>query len=175
KIIDGYTLKETPGNATGQFSETLQNVTYIYEKTAVQNGTVTVKYQDESGKTLAKDTVLTGEVNNTYQTKSKDIAGYKLQKVEGNESGTFSTTPATVTYIYEKIANSDNTNTNGEMTDNTTLSTNDTVISSEATKKVDKNTSNILPTTGDSKDALFFALGSLLTLLSTSFFFFKRS
>ncbi|PXC17220.1 hypothetical protein C9755_10880 [Listeria monocytogenes] len=31
------------------------------------------------------------------------------------------------------------------------------------------------PTTGDSKDALFFALGSLLTLLSTSFFFFKRS
>lgn len=175
KIIDGYTLKETPGNATGQFSETLQNVTYIYEKTAVQNGTVTVKYQDESGKTLAKDTVLTGEVINTYQTKSKDIAGYKLQKVEGNESATFSTTPATVTYIYEKIANSDNTNTNGEMTDNTTLSTNDTVISSEATKKVDKNTSNILPTTGDSKDALFFALGSLLTLLSTSFFFFKRS
>lgn len=95
--------------------------------------------------------------------------------MEGNESATFSTTPATVTYIYEKIANSDNTNTNGEMTDNTTPSANDTVISSEATKKVDKNTSNILPTTGDSKDALFFALGSLLTLLSTSFFFFKSS
>lgn len=32
KTIDGWTLKETPKNSTGEFSKDAQTVTYIYEK-----------------------------------------------------------------------------------------------------------------------------------------------
>ncbi|MBC6310084.1 leucine-rich repeat protein [Listeria sp. FSL L7-1582] len=182
QAISGYTLKETPENATGQFTKTTQNVTYIYEKNVVQNGTVTVKYQDEAGTSLANDTTLTGEVGTAYQTNSKNISGYKLKEVDGSESGMFGTDPTAVTYIYEKIATTDDStngetadnNTNGESTDNNTTNTNSTTPTSEITQPSSSNTSNILPATGDTNNTLPLAIGSILTLLSTSILFFKR-
>lgn len=37
KTIDGYTLTETPENATGTFSDTAQTVSYVYEKNSSEN------------------------------------------------------------------------------------------------------------------------------------------
>nr|WP_311772750.1 MucBP domain-containing protein [Listeria seeligeri] len=41
KTIEGWTLKETPANATGTFSDEAQTVTYVYEKNADNSVTST--------------------------------------------------------------------------------------------------------------------------------------
>ncbi|MBC1976848.1 MucBP domain-containing protein, partial [Listeria booriae] len=57
--IPGYTLKTSPANATGTYSEEAQTVTYVYEKIAT--GPVTVQYVDEQGASIAPTEVLTGD------------------------------------------------------------------------------------------------------------------
>ncbi|MFG5547107.1 MucBP domain-containing protein [Enterococcus faecalis] len=47
KSINGWTVKTTPDNATGTFSEEAQTVTYVYERTDAKP--VTVNYVDEEG------------------------------------------------------------------------------------------------------------------------------
>jgi surface protein len=59
KTIDGYTFKEVQGNATGQFTDQAQTVTYVYTKNPVAGGDVTVKYVDEDGNPIADDVVIT--------------------------------------------------------------------------------------------------------------------
>jgi LPXTG-motif cell wall-anchored protein len=49
KNVDGYTLIDTPSNATGKFESTTQTVKYIY-KTIDQSATIVVRFVDESGK-----------------------------------------------------------------------------------------------------------------------------
>lgn len=171
KTIDGYTLKETTGSTSGQFTNTTQNINYVYEKTPIQNGTVTIKYQDTSGTSLTNDTTLTGEIGTTYQTESKNIAGYKLKDINGSESGTFSTNPATVTYVYEKITTNEN-NSNGETNNNNETTIDNATTASAPTQMKSANTT--LPKTSDTSNNFVLALGGLLTLLSTSFLFFKR-
>ncbi len=168
KIIDGYTLKETSGNPTGQFTNTTQTINYIYEKTPVQNGTVIVKYQDEFGTSLAKDTILTGVVGTTYQTESKDIPGYTLKKVDGHESGVYTTDPETVTYIYEKISN-DGTNSNKHGGQTSHATDTQKVVSTSV-----KESNHTLPSTGDTNNHVLFAIGSFLVALATGTLFFKR-
>lgn len=48
KNVDGYTLIDTPSNATGKFESTTQTVKYIY-KTIDQSATIVVRFVDESG------------------------------------------------------------------------------------------------------------------------------
>ncbi|MBC1516519.1 MucBP domain-containing protein [Listeria immobilis] len=174
KTIDGYTLKETTGNPTGQFTNTTQNISYIYEKDPIQNGTVTVKYQDESGNSLAQDTTLTGEIGSTYQTESKNITGYKLTKVDGSESGTFNADQTTVTYVYEKITSDENnSNGQGEATNNNGTNT-EKPDSTSVTTQI-KAGNSTLPKTSDTSDNFLFAVGGLLTALATGILFFKRN
>ncbi len=101
KSIDGYSLKETPANASGTFTDQPQTVTYIYTPTLA--GDVTVHYQDEQGNDLAPDDTLTGAIGDSYQTTPKDIDGCSLKETPANASGTFTDQPQTVTYQYAKI------------------------------------------------------------------------
>lgn len=173
KTIDGFTLKETTGNPTGQFTNTTQNISYIYEKDPIQNGTVTVTYQDESGNSLVQDTTLTGEVGSTYQTESKNITGYQLTKVDGNESGTFSSNQTIVTYVYEKITSDENnSNGPGETTNNNSTNAEDADSPSTTTQM--KASNSTLPKTSDSSDNFLFAVGGLLTALAMGILFFRR-
>ncbi|WP_239077246.1 MucBP domain-containing protein [Listeria seeligeri] len=171
QTIDGYTLKQSNGNTTGVFTNKTQNVTYVYEKNAIQSGMVTVNYQDESGNDLAKSTIMTGEIGASYQTESKVIDGYTLKKVEGKESGEFGTDSTTVTYIYEKISTStDNGIINDKDTD-TNVTGNKMTPSSN--KMINTNTSDILPSTGDTHNSLVFVMGGLLMFLSVGILFRK--
>lgn len=61
---------------------------------------VTVKYVDAQGKKLANDQILTGTFGATYTAERLAITGYKLDKVTGDERGTFGSTPTTVTFHY---------------------------------------------------------------------------
>ncbi len=109
--IPGYTLKTKP---TGKFSGTETEVTYVYTKNASVNpggtagwqpivgGSVTVHYQDETGKQLAPDQILTGNVGEGYLTQEVALAGYKLTQRPANATGFYTANPQSVTYIYTK-------------------------------------------------------------------------
>ncbi|MBC1612986.1 MucBP domain-containing protein [Listeria welshimeri] len=102
KDIEGYDFKEVQGNATGEFTTKAQVVNYIYAKTVtpVEQGTVTVNYQDEQGNSLAPTETLKGDVGTTYATVQKDITGYDFKEVQGNKTGEFTKESQVVTYIY---------------------------------------------------------------------------
>ncbi|MBC2334025.1 MucBP domain-containing protein [Listeria welshimeri] len=104
KDITGYDFKEVQGNATGEFTTKAQVVNYIYAKTVtpVEQGTVTVNYQDEQGNTIAPTETLKGDVGETYTTVQKDITGYDFKEVQGNTTGEFTTKAQVVNYIYAK-------------------------------------------------------------------------
>ncbi|MBC1637550.1 MucBP domain-containing protein [Listeria welshimeri] len=102
KDITGYDFKEVQGDATGEFTTKAQVVNYIYAKkvTPVEQGTVTVNYQDEQGNSLAPTETLKGDIGKTYTTVQKDITGYDFKEVQGNATGEFTTKAQVVTYIY---------------------------------------------------------------------------
>ncbi|MBC1355788.1 MucBP domain-containing protein [Listeria welshimeri] len=102
KDVEGYDFKEVQGNATGEFTTKAQVVNYIYAKTVtpVEQGTVTVNYQDEQGNTVAPTETLKGDVGETYTTVQKDVEGYDFKEVQGNATGEFTTKAQVVTYIY---------------------------------------------------------------------------
>ncbi|MBC1813930.1 LPXTG cell wall anchor domain-containing protein [Listeria booriae] len=96
--IPGYTLKTSPANATGTYSEKAQTVTYVYEKIATQP--VTVQYVDEQGASIAPTEVLTGDFGKTYTSEARHIAGYVLIETPTNATGVFTEQAQTVTYVY---------------------------------------------------------------------------
>ena len=112
--IAGYVLKTTPENAKGTYTDKVQEVTYVYTKNAPVNpggtagrqpivgGSVTVHYQDETGKQLAPDQILTGNVGEGYLTQEVTLAGYKLIQRPANATGFYTANPQSVTYIYTK-------------------------------------------------------------------------
>ncbi|MBC1591722.1 MucBP domain-containing protein [Listeria welshimeri] len=105
KDVEGYDFKEVQGNATGEFTTKAQVVNYIYAKTVtpVEQGTVTVNYQDEQGNSVAPTETLKGDVGETYTTVQKDVEGYDFKEVQGNTTGEFTKESQVVTYIYTQI------------------------------------------------------------------------
>ena len=107
ETVSGYTLKETPNNATGKYTTSTITVTYVYSKSSitpppVEEGTVIVKYVDESGNEIASQTTKTGEVGTSYTTTAKTISGYTLIQEPSNATGTYINSTITVTYVYSK-------------------------------------------------------------------------
>ena len=100
--INGYTVKSTQGNTTGTYTVQPQRVVYIYERTAGQS--VTVKYQDQDGKSIHPDVVHSGYLGDSYSTEQLVIDGYTFKTVQGDVNGTFGTSAKTVTYVYERTA-----------------------------------------------------------------------
>ncbi|MBC1792428.1 MucBP domain-containing protein [Listeria booriae] len=98
--VPGYTLKTSPANATGTYSEKAQTVTYVYEKIAT--GPVTVQYVDEQGASIAPTEVLTGDYGKAYTSEAQHIAGYVLIETPTNATGVFTEQAQTVTYVYHK-------------------------------------------------------------------------
>ena len=119
KDITGYTLAETPANASGSFADnTITDVVYLYKKAPTPTkppvnpvvpskaANVIVHYQDEDGNSLTSDIVLSGNVGDGYTTDAKEFTGYHLKSRPTNATGFFSTQAQDVTYIYAKDSNS---------------------------------------------------------------------
>ena len=104
KDIEGYTFKEVKDdNASGKFTDQAQTVIYIYTKNPVAGKDVTVKYEDESGKSIADEETLQGNIGEEYNSIQKDIDGYTFKEVkDDNASGKFTDQAQTVIYIYTK-------------------------------------------------------------------------
>ncbi|WP_191982036.1 MucBP domain-containing protein, partial [Levilactobacillus koreensis] len=109
--VPGYTLTEQPTNASGKYSTDSVTVTYIYAKNEVKppvappvkQTTVTVHHQTADGKAVAPDVVQSGKVGTAYVTHAADPAGYKLETILGNATGTFGEKDIEITYIYEPV------------------------------------------------------------------------
>ncbi|EHH6116966.1 cell surface protein [Listeria monocytogenes] len=103
--IDQYELdtEQMPTNGIGTLSSEAQTVTYVYKK--MEGAPVTVKYVDENGNEITTSDTLTGKLDDSYQAKAKEIAGFTLDnsKLPANASGVFETNPQTVTYVYQAI------------------------------------------------------------------------
>ena len=123
KDITGYTLAETPANASGSFAnKTITDVVYLYKKAPIATkppvnpiipskaANIVVHYQDESGNPLTSDIVLSGNLSDRYITDIKEFNGYHLKSRPTNATGFFSTQAQDVTYIYAKDSNSPSEN-----------------------------------------------------------------
>ena len=123
KDITGYTLAETPANASGSFAnKTITDVVYLYKKAPIATkppvnpiipskaANIVVHYQDESGNSLTSDIVLSGNLSDGYITDIKEFNGYHLKSRPTNATGFFSTQAQDVTYFYAKDSNSPSEN-----------------------------------------------------------------
>ena len=102
KSFDNYDLVSVPSNANGTFTSTSQTVTYVYRRKDA--GNVIAYYVDSYRRRLDTDEIQDGrgKLGLPYTTVVKDILGYHLQSVQGNETGIFTTGIKEVTYIYIK-------------------------------------------------------------------------
>ncbi|MDA9470008.1 MucBP domain-containing protein [Enterococcus sp. 5H] len=98
--IYGYELVANPENASGNYTDQDQTVTYVYKKKATQ---VNVHYVDKNGNPLSDDTLIPGVFDKDYTTTPKDIPGYIVTVVPNNAVGKHTVEPTEVTYVYEKI------------------------------------------------------------------------
>ena len=119
KELDGYTFKEVQGNATGQFTNQAQTVTYVYTKNEIPNliGTVIVRYVDTDDNSISEDVVKSGTVGESYITDKKVIEGYSFKEVRGNISGQYNEQPQTVSYVYVKDEVGSESGTNNNVKD----------------------------------------------------------
>ena len=65
-------------------------------------GKVIIKYYDKQNNEIAKSDTISGLVGETYKTSRKEIEGYVLADVKGNEEGRYIDGTIEVIYIYEK-------------------------------------------------------------------------
>ncbi|MDE5781409.1 MAG: MucBP domain-containing protein [Lachnospiraceae bacterium] len=102
--IEGYTLKTSPVNAKGKYTEEDITVTYVYQKNQVteKTGKVIVRYVDESDKEIKVSTTLTGTVGVDYETAEAEIEGYTLKTSPANAKGKYTEEDITVTFVYSK-------------------------------------------------------------------------
>jgi hypothetical protein len=98
KDILGWHLLGIPTNQNGTYQESNPDVNYIYDR---DPETVTVKYVDTKGNTLAKSNTLIGYYGLDYQTYPASIDNYHLTAIPTNATGKYSNGPITVTYIYD--------------------------------------------------------------------------
>jgi len=183
--IDGYTLKEIQGEATGKYTEADQTVTYVYTKDAVpaKQGKVTAKYVDTDGKTIATDKVITGDIDTAYQTEKQDIDGYTFKEIQGEATGKYTEADQTVTYVYAKQANSKPTPNEGGNKQNNAdkpgQSNSQNPKGSNKQKqaswgdKVQTGVKKLLPNTGTKQQVYLSVLGVVI-LGTVGYFFIKK-
>lgn len=103
------------GNAYADYRITGHaHLSYTAEK-----GKVIAKYIDVKGNVLSEDVITTGMVNDDYRTNAKSFKDYELIKVEGSETGLYTSEDIVVTYIYEFVGG-----TGGDDVPNTGINTN---------------------------------------------------
>ncbi|MBE9894913.1 BspA family leucine-rich repeat surface protein [Enterococcus casseliflavus] len=118
KEIPGWYVAETPGNASGIFSEDPQEVVYIYNRSDASP--VTVKHKDSEGNQLADPVILSGKVGLPYASAAKEIPGCHVTAIPDNSSGIFTEEPQEIVYIYaiNKIDSDQDNSDNNLSTDN---------------------------------------------------------
>ena len=112
KVIDGYengVWQQGSAPEKGKVAEGEQTVVYVYKvKEEPKTGSVYVKYVDEQGKEISKQTELKKDapVGEDYTASPKTIDGYKTgvwQENSAPENGKVVEGEQTVVYVYKKV------------------------------------------------------------------------
>ena len=109
--VAGYTLKDGQAPVTGIYDndeDKEREFTFIYIKNPesfapTKGANVIVHYQDENGKTISSNEILSGNTGDGYVSTAKEITGYTLKTRPKNATGFFSDITQNVTYVYSKI------------------------------------------------------------------------
>lgn len=109
--VYGYTLVNTPENASGIFTDEVTEVIYYYKK---DMGKVITKYVDEDGKVLLEETTTNGQVGTDYQTSPATITDYELINTIGEVKGKYTKEDIVVTYVYQFVMGEGGDDTNVE-------------------------------------------------------------
>ena len=97
-ILPKYELVAEPENKTGVMTEDTIEVIYYYR---VKDAVVNARYLEKgTEKQLATPETKNGKVDEDYETTAKNIEGYQLVEVDGNQTGKYTIEPITVTYYY---------------------------------------------------------------------------
>ncbi|WP_197093050.1 MucBP domain-containing protein [Carnobacterium maltaromaticum] len=105
--IEDYQYTKTIGSNPIEIAKGTQVVTFIYaKKSAPETGKVTIKYQDEDGKTLSEDIDIEGDLNSGYDAAEHKLIfdGYEYSFSEGAPlKGIYKSDPQTVSLVYRKL------------------------------------------------------------------------
>ncbi len=172
KTFDGYQFEKLTGNASGVFTESDQEIVYVYKKIVtppVKQSTITVRYMDEEGNQLIDPITKTDIVGKEYSTEQKTFDGYQFEKLTGNASGVFTESDQEIVYVYKKIdvlkeENKGQINKTSNTEFKEASKSNDKVKMDNAStgKKIDKS----LPRTGFNNNLVLNTLGLALLVVS---------
>lgn len=114
KEIEGFTLTDTLGEASGAYENGSTNVSYIYtlngEDVTDSNlyGVASISYEDTEGNAVASNQVIHGEIDTPLDVEPKDIDGFTFKESVGLEVNTnFTEKDQEITFIYEATAETD--------------------------------------------------------------------
>lgn len=176
--IDGWKLFEIKGEETGEFTDELQSVTYVYKKA----GKVVVKVVDEDGNVL-EEKVIIGFIGEEYDLDEigiEDIDGYEHIVIpDADKTGEFTDGTKEIVLGVKKLKTPDDNggNTNPKPDDNGNNNGSDTGTD----KGTDSGTNNgssgnvdgIDTKTGDNSKPYLFVAVALLAVLVLIFGFKK--
>ncbi|MGL5896497.1 MAG: MucBP domain-containing protein [Lactococcus lactis] len=161
KSISGWTVKTTPTNAQGTFTQSPQTVTYVYEKAVAMP--VSVRYVDDDGNEIAPSDTLTGKYGDSYKASAKSISGWTVKTTPTNAQGTFTQSPQTVTYVYDRKSETKIMQDKGSGSNNI-----------HQTSNTNSYRKSLLPQTGESSSANLLMVGSILNFVTLIFLFIAR-
>lgn len=96
-VVGDYPVEYTVTNSTSHTTKKTA-IIHIIEKAAA--APITVMYLDEDGNEIAPNKVLTGKIDDPYQTEALTIDGYQLLTTPDNATGKFTDQAQTVKYVY---------------------------------------------------------------------------
>ncbi|TYC50514.1 LPXTG cell wall anchor domain-containing protein [Weissella muntiaci] len=103
-----YQLNSFPIDDTHTYKMPEPIIKPVYKRIPNSTGAITVKYVDAEGKTIIADQTNSGVIGSQYSVSPRNIDGYKLLKVVGSSTGSYSGTGQIVEYVYEKQPIADN-------------------------------------------------------------------
>lgn len=105
-ILFDNDLIDTEGTVTGTVTEGMNaTVKFYYKSTGIESGTITVKYVDNTGKSISEDNVTRLHDGDAYQIPYVPMQGYELDtsKYPANTYGTFNGKSQTFTFVYNPL------------------------------------------------------------------------
>lgn len=176
KAPTGYQLDAAPVRFTIDFNQTeAANVTKTNKK---KIGTIIVKFIDVEGNQLNDEEMHTGNVDEEYNVKAKEIVGYTLVKDSANKKGMYKETLQEITFVYEKkampiiVEPTEPSKPTEQLTESATVAEPKPIKQNFKTTNKSTNNKRKLPSTGDEFPYTMLFIGLFVSVAGV--FFLKK-
>ncbi|HEM1959577.1 TPA: collagen binding domain-containing protein, partial [Listeria monocytogenes] len=176
KAPTGYQLDAAPVHFTIDFNQTeAANVTKTNKK---KIGTIIVKFIDVEGNQLNDEEMHTGNVDEEYNVKAKEIVGYTLVKDSANKKGMYKETSQEITFVYEKkampiiVEPTEPSKPTEQLTESATVAEPKPIKQNFKTTNKSTNNKRKLPSTGDEFPYTMLFIGLFVSVAGV--FFLKK-